>query len=80
MLPRCGPEKGRNLYSFAFQPDLAFIFKWISILPLSVFWIPIQIKFYEAGMDLGLSDKKITSFRLFQGRVLEEYEKMAKEI
>jgi len=38
-----------------------------------------KIKFYEAGMDLGLSDNKITSFRLFQQRIIDEYEKMVDE-
>jgi dTMP kinase len=30
-------------------------------------------------MDLNLSEKKVTSFRLFQGKILEEYEKMIPE-
>jgi dTMP kinase len=30
-------------------------------------------------MDLGLSENKITSFRLFQQRIIDEYEKMASE-
>jgi dTMP kinase len=37
------------------------------------------IKFYEAGMDLELSDDPEESFRLFQGRILEEYERMVPE-
>ncbi|NMC45827.1 MAG: dTMP kinase [Chloroflexi bacterium] len=70
----------RNLYSFAFQPDLALYFQVdIDTAVERILASRSKIKFYEAGMDLGLSDKKITSFRLFQGRVLEEYEKMAKE-
>jgi dTMP kinase len=36
-------------------------------------------KYYEAGMDLGLSDDPDESFRLFQGRILEEYDKMIAE-
>jgi dTMP kinase len=36
-------------------------------------------KFYEAGMDLGLSDDAEESFRLFQGRIIDEYEKMIPE-
>jgi dTMP kinase len=36
-------------------------------------------KFYEAGMDLGLSDDEEESFRVFQGRILEEYEKIVPE-
>ena len=30
-------------------------------------------------MDLGLSDNRITSFRLFQQRIITEYEKMIDE-
>jgi dTMP kinase len=37
------------------------------------------IKYYEAGMDLGLSDDIEESFRLFQGRIIDEYEKMVSE-
>lgn len=70
----------RNLYSFAAQPDLAFYFR----VPLDVAVERImssraKIKYYEAGMDLGLSDNKITSFRLFQQRIIDEYEKMTDE-
>ncbi|HZW02458.1 MAG TPA: hypothetical protein VFF68_00920, partial [Anaerolineaceae bacterium] len=35
--------------------------------------------YYEAGMDLGLSDNKVTSFRLFQQRIINEYDKMVDE-
>lgn len=70
----------RNLYSFALMPDLAFYFS----VPLDVAVERItsaraKIKYYEAGMDLGLSDNKVTSFRLFQQRILDEYEKMVPE-
>ncbi len=70
----------RNLYSFAFQPDLVLYFQ-VS-LDEAVERITssrARIKYYEAGMDLNLSDKKVTSFRLFQGKILEEYDHMAKE-
>lgn len=36
-------------------------------------------KFYEAGLDLGLSDDATESFRLFQGRIVEKHEKMIPE-
>lgn len=70
----------RNLYSFATQPDLAFYFQ----VPLDVAVERItsaraDIKYYEAGMDLGLSDNKITSFRLFQGRIIDQYDQMIPE-
>jgi dTMP kinase len=38
------------------------------------------IKYYEAGMDLGLSRDVEESFRIFQGRILDEYEAMASEM
>ncbi len=74
------PAWVRNLYSFAFQPDLTFYFQ----VPLDTAIERIlssrsKIKYYEAGMDLGLSDKKATSFRLFQQRILNEYENMLDE-
>lgn len=74
------PEWVRNLYSFATQPDIAFYFR----VPLDVAVDRItssraEIKYYEAGMDLGLSDNKVTSFRLFQGRILDQYDLMVPE-
>jgi dTMP kinase len=70
----------RNLYSFAVMPDLVMYFR----VPLNVAVDRIlssraKIKYYEAGMDLGLSDNKITSFRLFQQRVINQYDKMVDE-
>lgn len=74
------PAWVRNLYSFAPLPDLAFYFR----VPLDVAVERIlsaraKIKYYEAGMDLGLSESKVTSFRLFQQRILDEYDKMVNE-
>jgi dTMP kinase len=70
----------RNLYSFALQPDIALYFS----VPLDVAVERItssraKIKYYEAGMDLGLSDNKVTSFRLFQQLIVDEYEGMIPE-
>ena len=39
----------------------------------------VKLKFYEAGMDLGWSAIPIESFRMFQGKVLEEYDQLVKE-
>jgi dTMP kinase len=74
------PQWVRNLYSFAMQPDLVLYFR----VPLDVAVERItssraKIKYYEAGMDLGLSDNKITSFRLFQQRIVDEYDQMVNE-
>jgi len=70
----------RNIYSFALRPDLRFYFR----VPLDVALQRIlggrnAIKYYEAGMDLGLSRSVEESFRIFQGRILDEYEAMTDE-
>jgi dTMP kinase len=71
----------RSLYSFALRPNLSFYFR----VPLEVALGRIlggreAIKYYEAGMDLALSRDVEESFRIFQGRILEEYEAMAREM
>jgi len=38
-----------------------------------------ELKHYEAGMDLGLSSNPHESFRLFQQRIVNEYESMIDE-
>ena len=70
----------RELYGFAIQPTVAFYFR----VPLETAIGRLLagrdgFKFYEAGMDLDLSDDPEESFRLFQGRIIEEYEKMIPE-
>ncbi len=70
----------RNMYSFAIQPDAALYFR----VPLEVAIERItaaraSLKYYEAGMDLGLSENINESFKLFQGRILDEYDKMVDE-
>lgn len=76
----CDPQWVREVYSFAVPPTVAFYFR----VPLEVALERIlsgrpQIKWYEAGMDLGLSDDPYKSFELFQGRILEQYERMVEE-
>jgi len=70
----------RDLYSFAVQPDLALYFR----LPIEVsldrlMARRVKLKFYEAGMDLGWSGNPVESFRLFQGKVLDEYDRLVSE-
>ncbi|MEM5775427.1 MAG: dTMP kinase [Anaerolineaceae bacterium] len=70
----------RNLYSFAIQPDLALYFQVdIDTAVERILASRAKIKYYEAGMDLGLSDSKVTSFRLFQQRIISEYDSMVDE-
>ncbi|HTM58694.1 MAG TPA: thymidylate kinase, partial [Candidatus Udaeobacter sp.] len=38
-----------------------------------------KLKWYEAGMDLGLHPDPQESYRIFQSRILIEYEKLVQE-
>jgi len=70
----------RDIYSFSIQPDLVLYFR----VPLDsaverILSARAKLKYYEAGMDLGLSENRVTSFRLFQQMIIDEYEKMVSE-
>jgi dTMP kinase len=76
----CSPEWVRNLYAFAVRPDITFYFR----VPLETALSRIlagrpNLKYFEAGMDLGLSGDIYESFRLFQGKLFDQYERLAKE-
>ena len=73
----CSPEWLRNLYSFAPVPDITFYFR----APLDVAVNRIvagrpKLKYYEAGMDLGFSLDRAESFRIFQEKILNNYDEM----
>jgi dTMP kinase len=73
----CSLEWVRHLYSFAVKPDVAFYFR----VPVEVSFDRIvknrpKLKYYEAGMDLNLSNDPYESYRIFQGRIIDEYESM----
>lgn len=72
------PAWVESLYRFASLPDLTLYFR----APLEVALNRIlegrpQLKFHEAGLDMGWSTDPYESFRLFQGRIFEQYEKMS---
>ena len=74
------PSWVRKVYAIAVEPTVAFYFR----VPLKESLRRIlggrpKLKFYEAGMDLGLSDDPYESFSLFQARILAEYDKMVDE-
>jgi dTMP kinase len=73
----CSPHWLRNLYRFAPIPDITFYFR----APLDVAVDRImagrpKLKYYEAGMDLGISLDRAESFRIFQERILNFYDQM----
>jgi dTMP kinase len=70
----CSPTWLHNLYGFARRPDLTLFFD--TPLPVALARILAgrpQLKYHEAGMDLGLSPDPYESFRLFQERIYNEY-------
>ncbi len=76
----CHPEWLRKVYSIASLPDLTFFFK----LPLEVALSRIlegrpALKYHEAGMDLNLSSDPYESFKIFQGRINDQYCAMESE-
>ena len=70
----------RDLYSFAVQPNLAVYFR----VPIDVsldrlLARRVKLKFYEAGLDMGWSSQPSESFRIFQSKVLDEYDRLVPE-
>lgn len=73
----CDPAWVRNTYRFAVKPDLALFFR----IDLTVALTRIlngrsELKYYEAGLDLGLFTDPHESYIRYQGLVQEQYEAM----
>ena len=76
----CDATWVRELYKFAVRPTAAIFFR----APLDVAIERIasarpQLKYYEAGMDMGWADDEEESFKVFQGKILDEYDRMRSE-
>ena len=70
----------QKLYSFAVHPDITFYFR----APLETSLARIlegrpNLKYHEAGLDMGWSSDPYESFRIFQGKVFAEYEAMREQ-
>jgi dTMP kinase len=70
----------RKVYGFAVPPTIGFYFR----VPLETALDRIlvgrpELKYYEAGLDMGWSEDPYESFRIFQGKILEEYERLVEE-
>ena len=67
----------RDLYSFAVKPDLVVYFRVTVDVSLErLLARRVKLKFYEAGMDMGWSQDASESFRIFQTKVLNEYDEI----
>ncbi|MCK6455403.1 MAG: dTMP kinase [Phycisphaerae bacterium] len=76
----CDRDWVRRVYGFAPRPDISFYFRVPIDVALRRITMARQVlKDFEAGMDLNLSPDPMESFKLFQGRILHEYDAMADE-
>lgn len=73
------PNWVRKVYDFAIKPDLAVYFDIDPKSSMERICFNRTPKFYEAGMDLKLSNDPYESYMIFQGRVIKEYQKMVDE-
>ena len=74
------PKWVRNMYGFAVKPNIAFYFKVpIDTSLKRILSARTKLKYHEAGMDLHLTEDIGESFKMFQSRILGEYEKIASE-
>src|SRR5919109_1443674 len=75
----CNPRWIREVYDFAIKPDLVFYFRVsIDVASERILGGRPKLKYYEAGMDLNLSNDLYESYRIFQSRIIDQYETMIK--
>jgi|ERR1043166_5345509 dTMP kinase len=76
----CPGQWVRGLYGFAPRPDLTFFLRAnLEVSLQRTLEGRPQLKYFEAGMDLRLATDPYESFRIFQGRILEQYLAMSTE-
>lgn len=76
----CQPDWVRGIYGYAGLPDITIFFKANLQTSLSrILQGRPQLKYFEAGMDMKLSNDIYESFRIFQGRIFEQYLAMSSE-
>jgi dTMP kinase len=74
------PRWVRDLYRFAVKPTIAFYFRVpLEISLKRILGARAGLKYYEAGMDLYLSEDIEDSFKIFQSRIRDQYESMIEE-
>ncbi|MBX9690191.1 MAG: dTMP kinase [Candidatus Obscuribacterales bacterium] len=70
----------RKLYGFAPAPDLVFYLRMpIDELLKRIICSRGGLDFYESGRDLGMSSDLYQSFKLYQSKIVHEYERMVDE-
>lgn len=70
----------RHLYDFAPTPDLVFYLQMpLDDLLRRIVYTRGGLDFYESGRDIGMSTDLYQSFKLYQSKIMHEYERMVEE-
>jgi dTMP kinase len=74
----CNPLWVKKVYEYALKPDLVYYFRVsVDVAADRILSGRPRLKYYEAGMDLDLSNDIYDSYRIFQSRIIEQYDKLA---
>lgn len=74
------PNWVKKIYNFAPEPDLIFYLRMnLDDLLKRIIKARGGLDFYESGRDIGMSTDLYQSFKLYQSKVLGEYERMIVE-
>lgn len=74
------PAWVRKVYGFAVEPDLVFYLKMnLDALLRRIITTRGGLDFYESGRDIGMSTDLYQSFKLYQSKILQEYERTVDE-
>ena len=75
----CNPLWVKKVYAFALKPAVTFYFRVsIDVSMDRILSGRPKLKYYEAGMDLNLSNDIYDSYRMFQSKIIDQYELMLK--
>ena len=69
----------KNLYEYAPKPDMVFYLDVPVEILLKRIIGTTGLDYWESGRDIGLSSDFYKSFQIYQGKCLDEYQKMIKE-
>ena len=73
----CHPIWVKKVYDYALKPDLVFYFRVpVDVAAQRILSGRPKLKYYEAGMDLDLSNDIYESYRIFQSKIIEQYDNM----
>lgn len=73
------PDWGRKVYGFALKPDVVFYLRADLFTLISRMANGRGFNYWEAGMDMRFADNLYDSFRIYQSKLIEQFDQMAKE-